>query len=161
VELTAGYTQYDDRHNYSTMLSRLASETPNVYRAKLYLPILSSDTYNGSSFNWSTLASQWSKLTNLSLKGSLEYGVETYDLNNINDVFNKLQHLSLNRCDNLLTHMLPSLPTMPYLQSFMATIHLTSDYQAYKNAIVKLSKDFTRLDHRTFLLTSTDFIQFG
>ncbi|KAI8584721.1 hypothetical protein K450DRAFT_217685 [Umbelopsis ramanniana AG] len=135
VEITAGYTRRDDRYDYSTMLSRLASKTPNVHKAKMYLPILSSNTYDGLSFNWSNLASQWSKLTSLSLKGSLEYGMETYDMKNINDVFSRLHHLSVVRCDDFLTHMLPSLPTMPYLQSFMATIYRTSDYQALKKIL--------------------------
>ncbi|KAI9290028.1 hypothetical protein BC943DRAFT_313157 [Umbelopsis sp. AD052] len=135
VEIVAGYTRYDDRDNYSTMLSRLASKTPNVHNAKIYLPILSSDTYNGLSFKWSNLALQWSKLTSLSLTGSLEHGMETYDMNNINDALNRLQHLNIIRCDDFLTHMLSSLPTMPYLQSLKATVYSTSDFQALKKIL--------------------------
>ncbi|KAG2186838.1 hypothetical protein INT44_003064 [Umbelopsis vinacea] len=136
VEIITGYSHHDDIHSYSTMLSRLASKTPNVHASYLGLPILSSDTDSGLPFDWSNLASQWTKLTNLSLKGSFGYELEPCDLNNINDVFNRLQHLNITRCEDILTHMLPSLPTMPYLQSFTATVYHTDDYQALKKILL-------------------------
>jgi hypothetical protein len=135
VEIIAGYSHHDDIHSYSTMLSQLASNTPNVHTSKLDLPILSSNTVSGSPLDWSSLASQWSKLTSLTLKGPQQYEVEACDVNNINHVFYRLQHLNVTRCEDILTHMLPSIPTMPYLQSFMATVYQTSDYQALKKIL--------------------------
>ena len=129
VEITGGYTQFDDRRNYSSTLSRLASHTPNVHTAKLFLPILSLDTVGGSPFSWSTLAAQWPKLTKLTLKGSMNTGVDTYDLHNINHVLYRLQHLNITRCDNILTHIRTPLP---FLQCLVATIYSPSDYQALK-----------------------------
>ncbi|CAO3689857.1 unnamed protein product [Umbelopsis ramanniana] len=129
VEVTGGYTKFDDRRNYSSTLSRLAFHTPNVHTAKVFVPILSLDTADGSPFSWSTLAAQWPKLTNLTLKGSMNTGADTYDLHNINHVFYRLQHLNITRCEAILAHMRTPLP---FLQFLGATIHSPSDYQALK-----------------------------
>ncbi|CAO3667191.1 unnamed protein product [Umbelopsis ramanniana] len=135
VDILVDYSEYDDLQNYSTMLSRLASKTPNVHTAKLFLPILC--TVHGSrySFDWSMLASQWTQLKSLTLRKALYYAAEEYNLNNINVVLNKLQHLDVAGCEHILNYMRPSLPSMPYLQSFMANVFDTDDYQALKEIL--------------------------
>jgi hypothetical protein len=132
VEVTGGYTRSDDRQNYSSTLSRLASHTPNIHTAKLFLPILSVDTVDGSPFSWNTLATQWPKLTDLTLKGSENTGVDTYDLHNIDHVFYRLQRLNVTHCENILTHIRTPLP---FLQLFVTTIYSPSDYQALKELL--------------------------
>ncbi|KAG2183967.1 hypothetical protein INT44_008978 [Umbelopsis vinacea] len=135
VEITASYYQYDDRHNYSTILSRLATVTPNVHGAMIYLPIITLDADRGKLFNWSLLGLKWSKLTRLSLRDISGFSEEAHDIYDINDVLNKLQYLSIARCNGILTHMLPSLPTMPYLQFLKIGIDCVSDYHALKRIL--------------------------
>ncbi|KAG2186840.1 hypothetical protein INT44_003066 [Umbelopsis vinacea] len=127
------------------MLSRLASKTPNIHSARINVPILFSNADSGSSFNWSTLASQWSKLTTLSLSDlPSPYINETYDISNISDVFHRLQHLDITRCDGIRTHMLP---TMPYLQTLAACIDHASDY----NALPKILQSCQNTLHTLFI----------
>lgn len=133
AEIISGYSHHDEIREYAMVLSRLASETPNVHTATLVLLVMSEET--GPPPYWRTLASQWSKLKSLTLSGSLDYGVETYDLDGLKAVFHRLQHLDVTRCSDILSYMLSSLPTMPYLQSLMATIYSTTDYKALKTVV--------------------------
>lgn len=57
VNLSVIYFEYDEKHNYATMLSRLASMTPNVHTVEITVPTVRSDM-SGRSFDWSVLASQ-------------------------------------------------------------------------------------------------------
>lgn len=57
------------------------------------------------------------------------------DLNNIDDVLNRLQYLDVDDCSRILTYMLPSLPIMPYLQSFMVSLCDVSEYQVLKKIL--------------------------
>lgn len=140
VEILVDYSEYDDLQSYSTMLLSLASKTPNIHTSKLFLPTLCSDHGSRCSFDWSTLASQWTQLKSLTLRKALYYAAEEYNLNNINAVLYKLQHLDVTGCEHILTYMRPSLPSMPCLQSFMANVFDTNDYQVLK-AILQTCQD--------------------
>ncbi|CAO3667215.1 unnamed protein product [Umbelopsis ramanniana] len=99
------------------MLSRLASMTPSVHTVEIPVPTVRSDM-SGRSFDWSVLASQWTNLTSLTFDAPSPFSTADYiyNLNNINDVLNKLQHLDVSICSSILKYMPPSVPAMPYLQ---------------------------------------------
>jgi hypothetical protein len=136
VEITADYSWNgdDEVHNYSTNLSQLISRTPNVHTSKLFLPVSYTNTEGDPIFDWTAVASQWTKLTSLTLKKPLGYTLASCDLNNINGVLNRLQNLDITPCGNILCYM-PTLLPMPSLKALMANIFDTSDYQALKKIL--------------------------
>jgi hypothetical protein len=136
VNLSVKYTEYDEQHNYATMLSRLASMTPNVHTVEIPVPMVRS-VMSGRSFDWSVLASQWTNLSSLTFNAPSPFSAAgyLYNLNNIHDVFNKLQHLDVSICSSLLKCMLPSVSAMPYLQSLMVKVGNEWDYQALRKIL--------------------------
>jgi hypothetical protein len=149
VDILVDYSQDDNIYEYPAMLLSLTSKTPNVHTSTLFLPDSFSahsfsDHDSNSLFDWSILASRWTRLKSLTLTKGM-FQVMEGDVNNINDVLNRLQYLDVEDCSLILTHMLPSLPTMPYLQSFMVNLYDTCEYQVLKKILKTCQRTMTAL----------------
>jgi hypothetical protein len=115
-----------------TLLLELASATPNVHTAKIYMPILAENlTNSGHYFDWSTLAARWTKLTSLTLRNPTYWPLVQGELTNFSDILSRIQHLETT-CENGLHLMLPFLPAKPCLQSLIANAFGSMDYEALK-----------------------------
>jgi hypothetical protein len=137
VDLSKKYFEYVGMQNYTTMLATLASMTPNVHSSGISVSINHDqlDTIV-SKFDWRAVATQWTRLTNLTLR-STECGRNGNkdDLESLSVVLDRLRHLDISRCECFLTFMLPSLPTLLHLQSIAVIICIPSDFQALRKLL--------------------------
>lgn len=137
VDLSKKYFEYVGMHNYATMLATLASMTPNVHSSGISVTVhrVQLDTVV-SKFDWRTVATKWTRLTNLTLRSSdCDSDGDRDDLKSLSVVLDRLRHLDISRCECFLTLMLPSLPTLLHLQSIAVIICTPSDFQALKKLL--------------------------
>ncbi|CAO3667211.1 unnamed protein product [Umbelopsis ramanniana] len=119
VDIRVDYSLCEKAYDDFTRLSRIASGTPNVHTSKLLPPIYIPETDINPPFDWGILATQWPKLTSLTLcRSFFHHCYEQNDVLNLNDVFDKLQHVDISTCELPLAYMLPSPPNMSHLETF-------------------------------------------
>ncbi|CAO3667219.1 unnamed protein product [Umbelopsis ramanniana] len=122
-------------HKYFPRLSRLASGTPNVHTSKLFPPSDLLETDSNPPFDWGILASHWPKLTSLTLSRRFFYDEEENVVLNMNDIFDRLQHVDISNCQLPLNYMLPSPPNMPHLETFAVMISDPGDYHVLRTIL--------------------------
>lgn len=156
VDIGVDSSMHNEICNYFTRLLRLASRTPNVHTAELYLPIYCPDIESNPPFDWGILASQWPKLTSLTLRRPFDYCVEENDVLNINDVFDNLKHVDISSCELILAYMLPSPPNMPHLETFAVIISDPADYHTLRTILQTCQNTL-----RTLIITFFTILQPG